>query len=250
NNNLEELVSMSNKEVSKRQLRKEQVRRKERRARLLSIGLISLGVLFLAFLFLWPTLRPLGDVLPGREMTYPNQDFNAVGNPDAPIKIEEYADFQCPHCGSFFRNTEELLLNNYVANGTVYFVFKAVDYLGAASGLAAEAAYCAGDQNKFWEMQSIIFTNQGLEALSDRRLAAFAEKVGLDMDAYNECYDSDKYADLVKQNVQDALADGAEATPSFIVTYEVNGETKTKTIQGAQPYDAFVQEIEAIVAEI
>lgn len=241
---------MSDKEVSKRQQRKEQVRRKERRSRLLSVGLISIGVLFLAFLFIWPSLKPIGQVLPVQEISYPNSDFNTAGSPDAPITIEEYADFQCPHCGAFFRNTEKLLMDNYVANGTVYFIFKAVDYLGAASAEAAEAAYCAGDQNKFWEMQAIIFTNQGLEALSERRLAAFAEEVDLNMDEYNDCYRSNKYADLVEQNVEDALAAGAEATPSFIMTYVVKGETRTKSIQGAQPYDVFVQEIEAALAEI
>jgi protein-disulfide isomerase len=241
---------MSDKEVSKRQQRKEQVRRKERRSRLLSIGLISVGVLFLAFLFIWPSLRPIGEVVPMQEITYPNPDFNAVGNPDAPIKIEEYADFQCPHCGDFYRTTEKLLMENYIANGTVYFVFKAVDYLGAASAEAAEAAYCAADQNKFWEMQGIIFTNQGLEALSERRLAAFAEAINLNMNEYNDCYNSNKYADLVEQNVTDGLAAGAEATPTFIMTYDVNGEMKTKSIRGAQPYDVFVQEIEAVLAEI
>jgi protein-disulfide isomerase len=241
---------MSDKEVSKRQQRKEQVRRKERRSRLLAIGFVSVGVLFLAFLFIWPSLKPIGDVATAPETVYPNPDFNAVGNPDAPIKIEEYADFQCPHCGDFFRNTEKLLMDNYVANGTVYFIFKAVDYLGTASAEAAEAAYCAGDQNKFWEMQATIFANQGLEALSDRRLAAFAESVGLNMNDYNSCYNSNKYADLVEQNVADGLAAEAKATPSFIMTYQVGGETKTKLIQGAQPYAVFVQEIEAILAEI
>lgn len=241
---------MSDKEVSKRQQRKEQIRRKEKRSRLLSIGLISVGVLFIAFLFIYPSIRPIGEVAEAVEINYPNPDFNAVGDPDAPIKIEEYADFQCPHCGSFFRNTEKLLMDNYIANGTVYFVFKSVDFLGAASADAAEAAYCAGDQNKFWEMQATIFTNQGLEALSDRRLAAYAEQVELNMDEYNECYNSNKYGDLVVQNVADALAGGAEATPSFVMTYTVNGETKTKVIQGAQSYDAFVQEIEAALAEM
>ncbi|NJN79162.1 MAG: thioredoxin domain-containing protein [Anaerolineales bacterium] len=226
------------------------MRRKERRSRLLSIGLISLGVIFIAFLFIWPSLKPIGDVLSAPEITYPTPDFNSVGNPDAPIKIEEYADFQCSHCGAFYRNTEKLLMDNYIANGTVYFVFKSVDYLGAASEEAAEASYCAGDQNKFWEMQSIIFTNQGYEALSERRLAAFAEQAGLNMDEYNECYNSNKYTELVEQNVVDALAAGAEATPTFVITYVFNGETKTKNIQGAQPYDVFVQEIEAALAEM
>lgn len=241
---------MSDKEISKRQQRKEQIRKKERRSRLLSVGFITVGVLFLAFLFIYPSLKPIGEIETPSEMTYPNADFNTVGSPDAPIKIEEYADFQCPHCGAFFRTTEKLLMDNYVANGTVHFVFKTFSVLGDASVAAAEAAYCAGDQNKFWEMQGIIFINQGKEPLSPRRLVAFAETIELDMDAYNDCYNSGKYADRVQQDNADGIEAGVQATPTFIMTYVVNGETRTKTLQGAQSFDVFQQEIEAALAEM
>ena len=242
---------MSDKEVSKRQQRKEQIRRKERRSRLLSIGLISVGVLFLAFLFIYPSLRPLGEVETAIEINYPNTDFNAAGNPDAPIKIEEFADFQCPHCRTFFRNTEKLLMENYVANGTVHFVFRSFgDFLGPESTAAAEAAYCAGDQDKFWQMQGTIFTNQGTEPFSNRRLTAFAENIELNMDEFNDCFNSGKYAELAAQDAIDGLQAGATSTPTFILTYVVNGETKTKVIQGAQPYEVFQQEIEAALAEM
>lgn len=241
---------MSDKELSKRQQRKEQVRRKERNSRFLSIGLISLGVIFLAFLFIYPSLRPIGEIETPLEINYPNPDFNKVGEADAPIKIEEYADFQCPHCGDFYRTTEKLLIENYVANGTVQFVFKSFSILGDASVAAAEAAYCAGDQNKFWEMQGIIFTNQDKAQLSPRRITAFAEQIELNMTEFDECYNAGKYSDLVEQDSVDGLAAGVESTPTFILTYTVNGETKTRTIQGAQTFDAFQTEIEAALAEI
>lgn len=245
---------MSDKEVSKRQQRKDQIRRKERNSRLLSIGLVSIGVLFLAFLFIYPSIKPVAEVIPAPEITYPDADFNKVGNPDAPIKIDEYADFQCPYCRIFFENTEKLLMDNYVANGTVYFEYHSFgEFIGAESVSAAQAAYCAGDQGKFWQMHATIFTNQTGEnvgAFSDRRLIAFAEQLELDMDEWNSCYDSGKYSDKIEQDGKDALAVGAEATPTFILTYTVNGEVKTKSIQGAQTFDVLQQEIEAALAEI
>lgn len=245
---------MSDKEVSKRQQRKEQIRRKERNSRLLSIGLITAGVLFLAFLFIYPSVKPIAAVIPAPEMTYPQADFNKVGNPDAPIKIDEYADFQCPFCRIFFEKTEKLLMDNYIANGTVYFEYHSFgEFIGAESVSAAQAAYCAGDQGKFWEMHSTIFTNQTGEnvgAFSDRRLVAFAEQVGLNMEEWNSCYDSGKYLEKVEQDGKDALTVGIEATPTFILTYVVNGETKTKTIQGAQTFDVFQTEIESALAEM
>lgn len=245
---------MNTKEMSKRQMRREQIRRKEMRSRLLGIGLISVGALFLAFLFIYPMLKPIGDIADAPVIARTNVDFNAVGDPDAPIKIEEYSDFQCPYCRIFFENTEEQLLSTYIADGTVYFVYRSFgSFIGAESAAAAEAAYCAGDQGKFWEMHDILFANQTGEnvgAYTDRRIAAYADRIGLDMDEFNSCFDSGKYADLVEQDGKDGLLAGIQATPSFVLSYTVNGEMKTRIIQGAQPFDAFQQEIEAALAEM
>jgi protein-disulfide isomerase len=245
---------MSDKEVSKRQQRKEQIRRKERNSRLLAIGLVSVGVLFIAFLFIYPNIKPVDAVIPAEEYTYPNADFNKLGKPDAPIKIDEYADFQCPFCRVFFEQTEKLLMDNYIANGTVYFEFHTFgEFIGPESVAAAQAAYCAGDQDKFWQMNATIFTNQTGEnvgAFNDRRLEAFAQEIGLNMDVWSECYNSGKYSDRVEQDGADALAAGVQSTPAFVLTYEVNGETKTRIIEGARAFDVFQTEIEAALAEM
>jgi protein-disulfide isomerase len=244
----------NNKEMSKRQARKEQLRRKEARSRLLGIGIISAGALLLAFLFIYPNFKPVGEVAAAPAVTRTNVDFNAVGDPDAPIKIEEYSDFQCPYCRIFFENTEEALMESYVANGTVHFVYKSFgDFIGAESGAAAEAAYCAGDQGKFWEMHDIIFANQTGEnvgSYTDRRLLAFAETLDLNMDDFRSCFNAGAYKDRVEQDAKDGILANIKATPSFVMTYTVNGETKVKIIEGAQPFNVFQQEIEAALAEM
>lgn len=242
------------KEMSKRQLRKEQIRRKEKQSRFLAIGLITVGALFLAFLVIYPNLKPLGEVVTPKEIARPNADFNTAGDPNAPITITEYSDFQCPYCRIFFENTEELLMKQYVETGTVHFVYKSVGaFIGAESKAAAEAAYCAGDQGKFWEMHDILFTNQTGEnvgAFDDRHLEAFADELGLDRGQYDDCRSSGKYSDQAEQDAKDATAAGIQATPSFIMTYDVNGETQTRVIQGAQGIDVFTQEIEAALADM
>jgi protein-disulfide isomerase len=248
-------ASMNNpKEMSKRQTRREQMRRKESRTRYVGIGLISLVAIIIAILFIYPNFKPVGSITNAPEIVRADSKFNAAGNPDAPIRIDEYSDFQCPYCRQFFEDTEAKLLETFVADGTVYFVYNSFgDFIGPESGSAAEAAYCAGDQEKFWEMHDIIFVNQTGEnvgAYSDRRLNAFAETLGLDTTKFKTCFNGGDYKDLVAQDAKDGLIAGIKATPSFVLSYTVNGEAKTKLLEGAQPYDTFKKEIEAALAEI
>ncbi len=144
-------------------------------------------------------------------------------------------------------------METFVADGTVYFVYHSFcEFIGAESAGSAEAAYCAGDQDKFWEMHDIIFANQEGEnagAFVDRRLLAFAENLGLDMNKFKTCFNGSKYKDLIAQDAKDGLAAGVKATPSFSMSYTVNGVVKTKLLEGALGYDTFKQEIEAALAE-
>ena len=184
-----------------------------------------------------------------------------MGDPNAPITIEEFSDFQCPFCERFHQQTEPLLKQYYIDTGKVHFVYRSMGNfvsgnIGGAtteSQDAALAAYCAGEQNKFWEMHALLFGNvigEDAGSFTDRRLGAIAEKVkGLDLDKYNSCYNSSKYADRVQQDLKDGQAAGVTGTPGFILTYTVNGETKTKKIDGAQPFSTFQQEIEAALTE-
>ncbi len=238
---------------SKRQILREKRQREQQRNRLISIGAVVIGALFIFAVLVYPNLKPV-DVTAAASYERPMVDFNATGSPDAPITITEYSDFQCPFCQRFAEQTEPQLVETYAATGKVRFIYRSFGrFIGQESQDAAEAVYCAGDQGKFWQYHDILFANHTGENVGDytpRKLKAFAETLGLDMDAFNSCLNAGKYAERVTQDGVDGLAAGIQATPSFVLTYVVNGETKTKIIQGAQPFAAFQAEIEAALVEM
>jgi protein-disulfide isomerase len=250
---------------SKRQEIREKRMRQQKVQRLGVIGLVSVGVLFLAAAIIYPQVKPIGTVVTPEAVSRPNPQGNAIGDPNAPIKIEEFSDFQCPYCARFSETTEQQLIDTYVATGKVYFLYRSMgnflnDNIARAGGPpgteskdAAEAAYCAGDQNKFWEYHDILFANQTGEAVGDfapRKLTAYAEALGLDMQTFQSCIDSGKYRDRVAQDGVDGGAAGVTGTPSFLLTYTINGEVRTKLIVGAMPIGTFQTEIEAALAEM
>jgi protein-disulfide isomerase len=253
---------MSIEKKSKRQERREKIKQQEQRSRLITILLITLGAALLVFAFIWPSLRPIAEVISVDPGTHPSANDNSMGNADAPIVIEEFSDFQCPFCEQFHENTEPLLRQYYIDTGKVRFVYRSMGnwVSGNIGGGKTEsqdsalAAYCAGEQNKFWEMHAHLFANvlgEDVGSFTDQRNKAIAEKVeGLDVDQFNSCYDSGEYADRVQQDMADGTAAGISGTPGFVVSYTVNGETRTRKIDGAQPFNVFQQELEAALAEI
>jgi len=158
------------------------------------------------------------------------------------------------YCERFYKETEKQIEDTYVADGTVHFVYRSFGgFIGPESQAAAEAAYCAGDQNKYWEYHDILFANQTGEnvgAFADRRLQAFAEALSLDMTAFNDCFNSNKYADRVQQDSVDGTAAGVTGTPAFYFTYTVNGEEKHRLIAGAYPFSEFQTQIEEALTEM
>jgi protein-disulfide isomerase len=112
-------------------------------------------------------------------------------------------------------------------------------FLGQESFDAAEASECASDQDAFWEYHDLLFENQSGEnqgAFNKDKLKQFAADLELDTETFNECLDSGKYTQLVRELTQTAQSIGVRSTPAFVV----NGFA----IVGAQPYDVFKQAIE------
>ncbi len=237
--------SEARKELKERRLKR------QRQQRMVTILIIAGAALVVVALFALPTiiraLTPVGDFKTITPFAYPQVNGNAVGNPDAPVQIIEYSDFQCPFCANFATGAEKQIIDNYVTSGKVYFVYRSFGkYIGQESVAAAEAAYCAGDQGKFWEYHDMLFANQTGENVgdfTDKRLQAFANALGLNMNQFNSCYSSHKYRDRVNQDQVDGKNAGASVTPSFII----NG----KLIPGALPFsdpvrqDDFKREIDA-----
>ena len=255
------------KEISKRQARREQIRRKGQYGRLFTIGLIVLGALFVVFALIYPQIKPIVDVVTVEPVARPNVDRNSMGDPKAPIQITEYSDFQCPYCKQFYKETEHLLVQYYIETGKVYFTYRSAgnwvsNNIARATNVtpktesqdAALAAYCAADQGKFWEMHDALFGNsrdvEDQGSFTDRRLTEIAKTVDMDVNTWQDCYNSGKYEDQVKQDLDDATSANIDGTPFFVITYIVNGETKTRTISGSQPFNTFQVELEAALTEI
>jgi len=230
--------------MSKRQELRAKREHQEQIQRIIIGSIIILGAALLALALIWPNLKPIGEVTVPAAKTRPMVDFNTMGDKNAPVTIVEYSDFQCPYCANFSNQTEQQLIDAFIATGKVRFVYRSYgEFIGPESSRTAEAAYCAGDQGKFWEMHDIIFANQNGENVgnfNDRKIVAFAEKIGLDMGQFNDCFNSNKYADQVTQDGVDGQQAGVKATPSFTI----NGTL----FEGAQPIGAFQTTIEAALA--
>lgn len=163
-----------------------------------------------------------------------------MGDPNARVKIIEYADFQCPYCRLYWQQTEPQIIETYVKTGKVYYQYRSVGaFLGEESANAAEAAYCAGDQGKFWEYHDTLFKNGTGENVGDftkEKLSGYAAALGLDKATFDTCLNGGKYGPRVQQDVNQAKSDGVQATPTFIV----NGQK----IEGAQPFAVFQKAID------
>ena len=230
-------------QISRRQMIREKRGKEAIRNRLITVVVIVAGALLLFFSILWPIVKPVGGFKTITPRDLPNVNDNSMGAADAPITITEYSDFQCPYCRIFWENTEEQLIKAYVETGKVRFEYRSFGaFLGPESGATAEATYCAGDQEKFWDMHDLIFANQNGEnqgAFTDKRLRAFAEKLGLEMGPFNNCFANSKYADKVKQDGVEGAKAGIQSTPSFLIN--------DKLVVGAQPFSVFQAEIDALL---
>jgi protein-disulfide isomerase len=173
-------------------------------------------------------LKPVGDItIPEREKATQTSELT-MGSPDAKVKVTEFADFQCPACGAYWTSLEPKIISEYVNTGKVSFTFSPFSFLGNyakdktwdESVKAAEAAFCANDQGKFWEYRDILFANQNGEnagAFTRERLLAFGKKIGLNSSKFRTCLDSDKYKVKITEANDFASAQGVTYTPSFIV---------------------------------
>ncbi len=161
------------------------------------------------------------------------------GDPNAPVTLIEFSDFQCPFCAKFASETGPQIDEMYVKSGKVRIGHFHFPFLGDESLWAAEASECAGDQGKYWEYYDYLFANHGGEnqgAFSKENLKKFAQTLGLDSQAFDQCLDTGKFTSVVTNQGMFARQLGVQSTPSFIV----NGTP----LVGAQPFDTFKQLID------
>jgi protein-disulfide isomerase len=177
-------------------------------------------------------------------------DAPALGRADAPVTIVEFSDYQCPFCQRFFASTLPALKTEYIDAGKVRYVFRdyPIDQLHPQARKAAEAAHCAGDQGKYWEMHDILFQNQSALALP--QLTGHAQTLGLDARTFDECLSSGVHAARVNRGVADAAAAGVQGTPGFVIGKTTASDAIVgTTVRGARPIETFRQIIDRALAQ-
>jgi len=167
-------------------------------------------------------------------------DDDVKGDPDAPVTIVEWSDFECPFCARFYSQTLSQIDENYIKTGKVKLIFRDFPLnFHANAQKAAEAAECAGEQDKYWEMHDKLFED-GVKGGVDS-YKEFAKGLGLDTTEFDSCLDSGEMADEVAKDMRDGSSNGIKGTPGFLI----NG----KLVSGAQPYAVFKQAIDEALAQ-
>jgi len=212
--------------MSKRQELREKHRKQQRQQRVIIIIMVVVGALLLATALIYPSLKPVGPVTGVTPRVFNSQvNMNTVGNPDAPVKVDVWEDFQCPACKSYSEQIEPQVIANYVDSGKVFYTFHHYPFIDSQvttkeSNQAANASMCAGAQNRFWDYHDILFVNWDGEnqgSFSDKRLVAFAESMGLDMKEFNSCFDQNQYKADIDKDFNDGKNQGVSGTPSVFV---------------------------------
>jgi protein-disulfide isomerase len=168
------------------------------------------------------------------------------GNPNAPVVIEEFSDYQCPFCGRFASQTFPSLLANQIADGEAVFVYYDFPLTSIHDYAipAANAARCAGDEGAaaYWAMHDHLFDHFGEWANSraNQFFTDYAANIGLDIEAFTTCLENETHVELVRADFALGQSRGVRSTPSFFL----NGQP----LIGAQPLNVFDQAITAIMA--
>jgi len=223
--------------MSKREQIRERRRRAQVRSRIIVIALVVVGAAFVTFALVLPGVklsqqaRATQTAMNGDPVVVTPRAYSAkvdgthLGDPNAPVKVVAYEDFRCSSCLSYTENIEPTIIQNYVDTGKVYYTYEFFLVIDSndgsdASRRAANAALCAADQNKFWPYHDTLYANQITEDagwFTDQRLAKMAQNVGLDMTAFNQCYQAKKFDSQVAASINQALAIKATGTPTITV---------------------------------
>ena len=173
------------------------------------------------------------------------------GDKNSKLTLIEFSDYQCPFCGRHFRQTMPLIDRDYVKTGKLKYVFRdfPIEAIHPLAFKAHEAAHCAGEQRKYWEMHDRLFANQ--KALNPKDLSRHAKALGLDLSNFRQCLGSGKYAKKIRKDMAEGVKAGVKGTPTFFLGFTNPNDSKLRPmirIRGAHPYPKFKQAIENLLS--
>lgn len=171
--------------------------------------------------------------------------FQMLGSKAAPVTVVEFTDYQCPFCQRFHTTTFPELKKNYIDTGKVRFYSRDLPLDFHANAMrAAQAARCAAEQGKFWQLRDIMGANP--DKLDMDHLVGFATDLKLDVPTFRSCVASEKYKEAVQSDVMEAMKIGANGTPTFIVGKSTEDGVDGELMIGALPYVMFDEKLKAL----
>ena len=215
---------MTNTKGTKRARQIERRRLAQRRKMVRNVSLITGLAILLVAVFIWAANRPVGDIVVPEPKDRPQFSGKTLGDPNAPIVMEVFEDFQCPACRVFTEDVEPAIISDYVETGQVYLVYRQYAFIGLESYQASNASMCAADQDRFWDYHDMLFANQtgeNIGAFADRRLTAFAETLGLDMEAFQACFDSNQFENDINEDIALGRGYNISGTPTVVINGSV-----------------------------
>ncbi len=194
-------------------------------------------------------MMPAGQQQPEPPVQISADDDPVLGDPNAPITIIEFSDFQCPFCARFSSQTLPLLLEEYIDRGDVKLVYRDFPLQNSHPNAvpAAVAAECAHEQGQFKPMHDLLFENQAqwspqetVQAISI--FSQYAAQLQLDQETFDTCLTTGKYVNEIRMDLEDGRIYGISGTPGFFIG---NDDLGYVTISGAQPFENFKRVIDA-----
>ena len=204
---------------------------------------VLIGAVSGTFLAFYLEAQPDSSILTATKLTTGGSPL--LGDTDAPITILEWGDYQCTFCYKFHQDTLHIIQQDYIETGKVNLIFKDYPLNGPDSLLAAEASYCAKDQEKYWQYHDELYENWGGERtgwITRDSLDQFAANVGLNLAVFNECLDKQIHQETVISVHESGKKLGIDATPSFLVF----NDEKIIKIRGNQPLEVFQRAFEEL----
>jgi protein-disulfide isomerase len=222
--------------MSKRQEIRQRRQREKTRNQIMIVILVMAGSLLVVLALIQPGLKqaagaatsvgkPIVQITP-MVINIPLSG-TTMGFPNAPVKMDVWEDFQCSGCMYFSTQIAPLIIRDYVETGEVDYTYHFMPFIDGGAGeshQAANAAMCANEQGQFWQYHDILFANwtgENVGDYTDDRLIAYAESIGLDMNAFEKCFDANTYASYISQDEQMGEDMGVPPTPGIFINGKV-----------------------------
>ncbi|MBB5061191.1 protein-disulfide isomerase [Granulicella aggregans] len=204
------------------------------------------------------TLNVLSNMLASRKVLTDSDSlaiggYPGLGDGTAKVVLVEFSDYECLFCGEYYAHTFPRINDSYIQTGKIRYVARnfPLERTHPYAKMAAEAAYCAGEQGKYWDFHDKLFTNQKHLAVSE--LKEYAVSAGIASEPFDSCLQSNRFAASVERDIEEGRKSGVGATPTFLLGY-VDPKDPTrikveKTIKGSLSFQEFQSSIDSLLAE-